>query len=185
MKFEIPRPMKIEHDELHADLVNATKAGGETGDAAKAVAKMLHNHFVKEEEYALPPLGLLVALSEGKFETSMADVLKMTDKLEAELPTMLSEHRDIVAALMKLIEAANAEAKPRRRAFRRKADAARPKRGAGCLSDCAIDRPLCEIATCRLTGARCGSVSRVPARSVRQIAATACAGVRDRRGRSA
>jgi len=112
MKFEIPKPMKIEHDELHADLVKATKAGGQTGDAAKAVAKVLHDHFVKEEEYALPPLGLLVALSEGKFETGMADVLKMTDKLEAELPTMLSEHKAIVAALAKLIEASTAESKP-------------------------------------------------------------------------
>jgi hypothetical protein len=112
MKFDIPKPMKIEHDELHADLVNATKAGGQTGEAAKAVAKVLHNHFVKEEEYALPPLGLLVELSEGKFETGMADVLKMTDKLEAELPTMLSEHKDIVAALTKLIEAARTENKP-------------------------------------------------------------------------
>ena len=112
MNFEIPRPMKIEHDALHADLVKATKAGGRTDAAAKAVAKVLHNHFVKEEEYALPPLGLLVALSEGKFETGMAEVLKMTDRLEAELPTMLSEHTDIVAALNKLIEAAKAEAKP-------------------------------------------------------------------------
>ena len=112
MKFEIPRPMKIEHDELRADLVKATKAGGQTGDAAKAVAKVLHDHFLKEEEYALPPLGLLVALSEGKFETGMADVLKMTDKLEAELPTMLTEHADIVAALNKLVEATKAEAKP-------------------------------------------------------------------------
>ena len=98
--------------EPHADLVNATKAGGQTGEAAKAVAKVLHNHFVKEEAYALPPLGLLVALSEGKFETGMADVLKMTDKLEAQLPTMLSEHKDIVAALTKLIEAARTENKP-------------------------------------------------------------------------
>jgi hypothetical protein len=104
--------MKIEHDELHADLVEATKAGGHTGEAARAVAKVLHHHFVKEEEYALPPLGLLVALSEGKFEAGMADVLKMTDKLEAELPTMLSEHKDIVAALNKLIEAGRAENKP-------------------------------------------------------------------------
>ena len=109
MKFEIPKPMKIEHDELHADLVKATKAGGQTGDAAKAVAKVLHNHFVKEEEYALPPLGLLTALSEGKFEPGMTEVLKMTDKLEAELPTMLSEHKDIVVALEKLIAAARAE----------------------------------------------------------------------------
>lgn len=112
MKFEIPKPMKIEHDELHADLVRATKAGGQTGEAAKAVAKILHGHFVKEEQYALPPLGLLAALSQGRFEAGMADVLRMTDKLEAELPTMLSEHKDIVAALKKLIEAATAEGKP-------------------------------------------------------------------------
>ena len=112
MRFEIPRPMKIEHDELHAELVKATRAGSQTGEAAKAVAKVLHSHFVKEEEYALPPLGLLTALSEGKFETGMAEVLTMTDKLEAELPTMLSEHKDIVAALKKLIEAARAENKP-------------------------------------------------------------------------
>lgn len=112
MKFEIPKPMKIEHDELHAELVKATKAGGQTGEAAKAVAKVLDNHFVKEEEYALPPLGLLVALSEGKFETDMSEVLRMTDKLEAELATMLSEHKDIVAALKNLIETATAENKP-------------------------------------------------------------------------
>jgi hypothetical protein len=42
----------------------------------------------------------------------MAEVLPMTDKLEAELPTMLSEHRAIVIALEKLIEAAKAENKP-------------------------------------------------------------------------
>lgn len=112
MKFEIPKPMKVEHDELHADLVNATKAGGQTGEAAKAVAKVLHDHFVKEEEYALPPLGLLVSLSQGKFEADMAQVLKMTDKLEAELPTMLAEHKEIVAALTKLMTAAKAESKP-------------------------------------------------------------------------
>ena len=112
MKFEIPKPMKIEHDELHAELASATEAGGRTGEAAKAVAKVLHNHFVKEEEYALPPLGLLSPLSEGKFEPSMADVLKMTDKLEAELPIMLSEHKAIVAALEQLIEAARSENNP-------------------------------------------------------------------------
>lgn len=81
MKFEIPKSMKTEHDELHADLVKATNAGGKTGEAAKAVAKVLHNHFIKEEEYALPPLGLLVALSEGRFEPGMAEVLKMTRSL--------------------------------------------------------------------------------------------------------
>jgi hypothetical protein len=28
MKFQIPEPMKIEHEQLHAELVDATKADG-------------------------------------------------------------------------------------------------------------------------------------------------------------
>ncbi len=113
MKFETPKPMKIEHDELHADLVCTTKAGGQTGEAAKAVAQFLHAHFVKEEEYALLPLGLLTALAGGKVEPEMRrEVLKMTEKLEAELPQMLAEHKQIVAALEKLIAAAKSEQHP-------------------------------------------------------------------------
>jgi hypothetical protein len=112
MNFEIPGPLKAEHDELHAELVEATKAGGRTGDAAKAVARLLHPHFLKEEEYALPPLGLLVALSEGRLEAGMADVLKMTDRLKPELGTMLAEHKEIIGALRKLVYAATAEHKP-------------------------------------------------------------------------
>ena len=112
MRFEIPTAMKAEHDELHSELVHATKAGGQTGEAAKAVAKVLHAHFVKEEEYALPPLGLLTALAQGKFEPGMADVLAMTDKLEAELPQMLVEHSQIVAALERLAAAAKVENRP-------------------------------------------------------------------------
>lgn len=112
MNYQIPPALKAEHEELHGELVRATKAGGSTGEAAKAVAKLMHPHFVKEEEYALPPLGLLTALSKGKIESGMAEVLKMTDKLEAELPRMLAEHKDIVMALQRLVEAAKAESKP-------------------------------------------------------------------------
>jgi hypothetical protein len=112
MTFDIPKPLKAEHDELHAELVRATKAGGQTGDAAKTVAKLLHPHFVKEEAYALPPLALLVPLSEGRFEPGMAEVLKMTDRLKPDMPTMLAEHKEIVGALGKLVDAAKSEGKP-------------------------------------------------------------------------
>jgi hypothetical protein len=50
MKFQIPPSLKAEHEELHGDLARATKSGGRTGEAAKAVAKLMHPHFVKEEE---------------------------------------------------------------------------------------------------------------------------------------
>ena len=64
----IPKPMQVEHDALHSDLAQLTKAGGRTGEAAQAVAQVLDHHFENENEYALPPLGLLVQLSEGKFD---------------------------------------------------------------------------------------------------------------------
>ena len=117
MNFQIPPILKAEHEELHGELARATKAGGRTGEAAKAVAKLMHPHFVKEDEYALPPLGLLPALSKGQLEAGMADVLKMTDKLTAELPHMLAEHKDIVTALQQLVEAAKAEDKPENENF--------------------------------------------------------------------
>ena len=47
----------VEHEELHAELGALTKAPGRVGEAARNVATLLHPHFVKEEEYALPLVG--------------------------------------------------------------------------------------------------------------------------------
>ena len=45
--FAIPRPMEIEHEELHSNLAQLSKAGGRTGEAANAVAAVLDHHFAK------------------------------------------------------------------------------------------------------------------------------------------
>ncbi|MBI4640618.1 MAG: hemerythrin domain-containing protein [Candidatus Tectomicrobia bacterium] len=111
MEFKIPQPLKLEHEELHAELVKATKVEGKIGEAARAVAQLLHPHFVKEEEYALPPLGLLTPLAEGKVTPEMRNVLTMTDRLKTELHEMLGEHKAIVAALQNLIDVAKQEKK--------------------------------------------------------------------------
>lgn len=113
MEFKIPEPLKTEHSALHAELVDATTEGGRVGEAAKEVARLLHPHFIREEEFALPPLGLLGALAEGTLMPAMADVLPLTDRLEAELPGILAEHKQIVAALGELVAAAKAENKPK------------------------------------------------------------------------
>jgi hypothetical protein len=120
MAFTIPSPLKREHEELHAELVTATQAGGRVGEAAKGVAKVLHDHFVKEEEFALPPLGLLSSLARGKVDKNMGSVLRMTDRLKAELPKMLEEHKAVVAALKNLIAAAEADNKPEHARFAEK-----------------------------------------------------------------
>ena len=111
MKFKTPQPLKAEHEELHAELAKATKVRGKIGDAAKTVAEVLHPHFVKEEEYAMPPLGLLPIIARGKISMEMWEALMMTDKLKAELKQMLKEHKAIVGALKKLAAIAKKEKK--------------------------------------------------------------------------
>jgi hemerythrin superfamily protein len=106
MEFKIPQPLKLEHAELHEELLKATKESGKVGEAARTVARVLHEHFVKEEKYALPPLGLLPLLAAGEISPAMKSALAMTDKLKADLPLMMAEHKAIAAALDHLVKAA-------------------------------------------------------------------------------
>jgi len=111
MDLKPPQSLRVEHEELHSELAKATKAGGATGEAARNVAKVLHPHFLKEEEYALPPLGLLPVLAGGKISRDMKAVVNMTDRLKADLDHMVLEHKEIVEALKALTEAARNEDK--------------------------------------------------------------------------
>ena len=120
IQFKIPESLKAEHVELHEDLARALKAGGKTAEAARAVEEVLHPHFVKEEAYALPPLGLLSSVAEGNVTPEMKTVIAMTDKLKADLPDMLQEHKAIVAALEKLSAMAKQEGKKEHALFAEK-----------------------------------------------------------------
>ena len=105
MKPKIPKPLTIEHKELHEKLGEVIQEGGKIGEAAKAVAEVLHPHFIKEEKYALPPLGVLRSLAKGKAQTQTQtkEILRMSDELKKDLPTMLKEHKEVVAKLKTLI----------------------------------------------------------------------------------
>lgn len=111
---EIPAAMRAEHVEIHEALLKATRTPGRVGAAAREVARVLEPHFEREEQIALPPLGLLPALARGDevAPATAATVLSMTDALKAELPGMLDEHRRIAAALERLIDVARAERRP-------------------------------------------------------------------------
>jgi hypothetical protein len=111
MNIEIPEPLKAEHEELHAELVALTTAPGKVGETARNVATLLHPHFVKEEEYGLPPLGLLASIAQGGVTPEMESVIPMTERLKRELPQMLAEHREVVGALDQLAAAGRAESR--------------------------------------------------------------------------
>jgi iron-sulfur cluster repair protein YtfE (RIC family) len=109
--MEIPESIQREHEAIHSALVDATQAPGRVGAAAKTLAAVLDPHFVREEEIALPPLGLLAALAAGTPlpEATLAAAAEMTGTLRAEMPQMLEEHAKIRSAVSELRAAARAE----------------------------------------------------------------------------
>lgn len=112
MEFAPPRSLETEHEALHGELVPLTGLPGQVGEAARLVAARLHEHFALEEEYAIPPLALLAPLAQGGVTPAMRTILATTDRLRAELPRMLAEHRAIVEALGELAKAGETEHRP-------------------------------------------------------------------------
>lgn len=106
ISLRIPESMTLEHAELHEELYAGTQEPGEVGEAARRVADALHAHFEKEEEFALPLLGLLPALAAGDRNPAFRDALSLSERLKTDLPEMLAEHRGIVTALEGLVAAA-------------------------------------------------------------------------------
>jgi hypothetical protein len=107
--LQIPASVRAEHHEIHEALAAATTAPGAVGAAARALAALLDPHFVREEQIALPPLGLLAPLARGERSPAMRAVLPLADSLRAELPRMLREHQAIHTATVRLQEVARAQ----------------------------------------------------------------------------
>jgi hemerythrin-like domain-containing protein len=105
-RLEVPSSLKSEHEELHSILVGATHEAGELGAAATALDKVMRQHVAREEQFALPPIALLPRLARGEAAADMEVALTLTDRLQAELPEMLSEHQEIIRAVRKLLVAA-------------------------------------------------------------------------------
>ena len=112
MELKTPTPLQSEHQALNAEINQAVKLEGRTGKVTRLVARLMERHFAKEEEFALPPLGLLPALAEGTVEQEMAAAVTMAARLHGELPNLLAEHRVIAAALEELMAAAEDEDHP-------------------------------------------------------------------------
>lgn len=105
---EVPKALQHEHHEVQAALRAAMQAPGDVGAAARELNQVLSPHFEREEQIALPPLGLLRQLVEEPQAKVPAWLLPMTDSMRAELPQMLAEHKKIQQAVRKLEQTATA-----------------------------------------------------------------------------
>lgn len=92
MKPKTPKALLDGHKKLFNDIEDIISLGGGIGENAKLLVDIARPHFKKEEEYALPPLGILSALSEGHWELESAAATEMADILEARLLEMKKDH---------------------------------------------------------------------------------------------
>ena len=109
--FKVPEALQSQHELLRQQLALAAAEGGRTGKAAEALVEVLRPHVVKEEDFALPALGLLQHLVAGRVSPVMRGVTVMTDRLKAQYEQMLADHELIVAAVRDLADAATQEGK--------------------------------------------------------------------------
>lgn len=98
--------MEKEHEELHEELRKAMKVPGEVGKAAKQVAEFLHTHFEGENKLALPVIGIVRELAEGKTSPDFPRALQIANMFKLEYEKMLQEHVEITKALDRLEKAA-------------------------------------------------------------------------------
>ena len=77
---------------------------------AKQVQSVLQPHFEKEEQLSIPVLGALQPYVNGTLsEEAKNQAIQLSQQFKQEYPTMLEEHKQIVAALDKLENAAMQE----------------------------------------------------------------------------
>jgi Hemerythrin HHE cation binding domain len=109
--MKIPASIRFEHESLHRELADVSLETGRVGEAARTLAQLMHPHFLREDEYAMPPLGLLAQLARNEVSPDMAEALPLVARLKEELPLMIEEHRAIKGALAQLETVAGEEGK--------------------------------------------------------------------------
>lgn len=106
---EIPRAIKRGHENLCTDIKAVIAFGGDVGKQAKLLENTMLPHFQKEEDYALRPLGLLLALSEGSWEFDSEAAITMAETLQSRLSELNDDHKKVLKNLQGLKSAAEKE----------------------------------------------------------------------------
>jgi hypothetical protein len=108
----MPDSLRIEHEQLRADLDQAIRIGGRIGEAAQALQSVLRPHFRREDDNVFLGLGLLHSVAQGKIAPGMYELIVKAEQLKKELPEMLAEHDQIRKALERLGQEATKEGRP-------------------------------------------------------------------------
>lgn len=112
MALEVPASLKNAHDALHVGLKRAMREPGHIGETGRKIMQLMDGHMLREEKFALRPLGLLKELGRGETPPELAEAARMVQGLKSEMVQMVGEHRQIAELLRQLAKEAAAAGKP-------------------------------------------------------------------------
>jgi hypothetical protein len=104
-KPEVPSSIKKDHEILLEQIHTITLFQDSAGVVAIKLNDLMQHHFKEEEEFALPPLGLLSLLASGKIPEQSNEIILLTDKLPSQLTHLSVEHQLIKAFMDELRQA--------------------------------------------------------------------------------
>lgn len=113
----VPTSIKNEHEYLLAQIHETTLFQDSTGHVAVKLEELMQHHFNEEEDFVLPPLGLLPLLASGQLPEQSKEVILLTEKLKLQMLHMSAEHQLIKAFVDELLLAAINDNHPEMIAF--------------------------------------------------------------------
>jgi hypothetical protein len=112
MRPKIPGAIKEEYEDLYERLNAAARVRGEIGRTAMAAFRHMQSHYLKDQEYALPPLKLLPTVAADNVTGEIDQIQTMCNRLKRQLPSLIEENDTIIGELGQLADAAAKEEKP-------------------------------------------------------------------------
>lgn len=109
VKPETPSVILKEHHYFLKKLKEVTSFEDSTGLAAKKLYEVMEYHFREEEDYVLPPLGILPALAKDQIPEESEKIILLTEKFRNNEAVMLAEHQMISHYLKEMMRAAKKE----------------------------------------------------------------------------
>jgi hypothetical protein len=103
-----PSSVQLQHAQIITRLETYARQSGPVGTAAQKAVEFLKAHYAKEEQFVLPPLGLLPALLKGDVgKADMERALQMAERTKAVADELFADHVQITTLMTELSDAAN------------------------------------------------------------------------------
>lgn len=103
-----PRSLQLQHEQIVRRLEHlATTRNGAVAATARRAAAFLKAHYAKEEEFVLPPLGLLSTILSNPNPSDLDRAVAMAERTKAALKELMDDHVQITALMNELIGAGN------------------------------------------------------------------------------